>query len=126
MATTLTTSGACFLKAGKYMSEVLSGSAVIGRTDYIVDEWINQAEDSINDETRYDWVTNYNSLTTNTKQILDDIASSKVAIQIVNYDSSGWPLTRQAETSMDINNDIVNKGLKTLKEDKVKTFMGAT
>lgn len=117
MTTTLCTSGAALHKAGLNVN--ISGAA-------FADEFVNQAEGVIMVNTRYDWVTNYNSLTSGAKLLLQQTASDLAAIYLINYSMSGYTSRMEASTMLDVLSDRAQISMGYLK-DKVKTdYMGAS
>jgi len=112
MSWTLTTSGAAIVKAGANKSGVitLSGAELA--------KWSDNAEGYIVATTRRDWVTDYASLSTEIKNILDDIASSHIAKQIISYDMSGYTSRFEATTMLDVQDDIIQRGINILKDFK--------
>ena len=63
--------------------------------------YIKQGEGQLSTSARYDWITNYSSISTVGKHILRDAASSYAAIFAVNYDMSGF--TSRQESLIMIN-----------------------
>lgn len=61
--------------------------------------YIKEAEGLVCLETRYDWVTNYASVSTIGKEALRDATASLAAIKAINYDMSGFT-SRQEATIM--------------------------
>lgn len=120
MAWTLCTSGAAVLKAGANANSTISSS---GAALLI---WSNEAEGIICAETTRDWVTNYASVGANFKQALADAATAKIAINIINYDMSGYTSRSEAQTMLDVNKDIYNTAMKILKDKNTQTKMGLT
>lgn len=115
MTFTLTTSGACLIKAGAGANPAVSGS--------YLDTFSDQVEAKICALTRKDWVTDYATIKTNFKNILSDVASDLIAIKIINYDMSGYTSRAEAQTMMDVLKDNADENLKALKEDKIKEVM---
>jgi len=109
MSWTLTTSGSAVLKAGNNADLSISGSALAS--------WSDMAEGRIVAETRRDWVTDYTGLGTEIKGILNDIASSLIAKNIISYDLPAYTRA-EAQTLLDVNDDIARAGLKVLKDFK--------
>jgi hypothetical protein len=120
MSFTLCSSGAIVIKAGKNVNSDAASSGAI------LEQFSDEAEGRICAETRYDWVSNYASIGSNFKPILTDVSSSLAAIKLVMYDMSGYTNRGEAEDVLNINFDLVQKALKVLADDKVKTKMGAT
>ena len=114
MSWTLCTSGAAVLKAGTHANSIsTSGSALA--------EWSTEAEGKIEADTGFSWVTNYSGLSTGIKGALSEVCSSLIAMKIIAYDVTGY-LRREADTLMNFNDEIVTKGLATLKDKAVNTL----
>lgn len=113
MAWTFCISGAAIAKAGTHANSTLIayGDATI------LDGFSEQAEGRIGAETRRAWSGSYTSLPTEIRGILNDIASSLIAINIIGYDTTGY-LSREADTLLNINDGIATSGLKILKDFK--------
>ena len=109
------TSGAAKLKAGANANETIvgSGAALL--------EWYNEAVGRIECETSTAWSDNLSLITSGAYFLLGDVASSLIAMRIINYDLTGY-LGSEARTMLDINDDIVNKGLQILKDPKSHTL----
>ena len=63
--------------------------------------FIKMAEGILSTAARYDWKTNYSSISTIGKEILRDAASSYAAVLAMNYDMSGY--TSRQETLVMVN-----------------------
>ena len=101
----LCTSGAAILKAGVNANSTItaSGSALLG--------WYTEAEGYIS-------MLIHTDATTLTGPVLvaaGDICSSKIAMNIIAYDTTGY-LSREADTLLNVNDDIITKGISTLRE----------
>ena len=112
MGWTLTTSGAAISKAGANANSTVIASGAL------LLKWSDQAEGKIVAETRRNWVTKHSDLATDVKSALDNIASSEIAKQIINYDMSGYTSSSEALTMMNIQDDVVAKGMRELKDFK--------
>lgn len=64
--------------------------------------FIKMAEAQLSTSARYDWVTNYSSVSDIGKEILRDAASSWAAILAINYDMSGFQSRQEALTIVNI------------------------
>ncbi len=100
-------SGQAIRKAG------LNANSAITLSGAAMDKWSDESEGFINSETRRDWITNPASA--NFSGALADIASSHIANKIINYDMSGYTSRIEAQTMLDVNADIVRKGIAFLK-----------
>ena len=116
MSWALTISAAAVAKAGLHANTTITAS---GST---LAKWSDDAEAWIEQVTNTAWIDNVGTLSTSAKAALSDVASSKIAMNIVAYDPTGY-LTREADMLMNWNDDIVNKGISALKgkADKLKT-----
>ena len=64
--------------------------------------YIKKAEGKICLDTRYDWVTNYASVSDIGKEILREAVSCYAAIAVINYDMSGFTSRQEALTMVNI------------------------
>ena len=118
---TLTSSGACLIKAGKNVSSDFSAS---GASNAKWETVINEVTAQINAATRIDWSGAYATLPANTKQVLGETASCLAAIYGIAYDMSGYTGRGEAEDMINVLRDIALRNLKTLDEGKTKEFLG--
>ena len=117
MSFTFCTSGAMVRKAG------LNANSTITASGSALSEWSSHAEALICNNTRYNFISNYSSLTSGIKEILGDVASSLGAMQIINYDMSGYTSRTEAETMLDIQRDFAERGLALLKDKNREDFI---
>jgi hypothetical protein len=82
------------------------------------------AEGKICMDTRYDWVTNYASVSTIGKEVLRDAVASLAAIDVINYDMSGFTSRQEALIMVNVlwarYREIVNQ---IVKDNKYKEFI---
>ena len=124
---TLCTSGMVLAKVGTgRSSDFDSGdaNAMVG-SDAKIDLWISEAESYINALTRYDWVAVYSSLAADKKKILQELASSYAAMNVIAYDMAGFSSRIAAENKMVFLNNAVLRCVDILKEDKTQIFIGS-
>jgi hypothetical protein len=108
-------SGAAVEKAGGNMPSIPTEATWM--------RWISGAEAYINSATRYNWSDNYAALNDDVAFVLNDTASSIVAMKAIAYDMSGFTSRAEAQTMLDILDDEVKRNIKILQDDKVKTFV---
>ena len=120
MSWTLCTSGSAIVKAGANANStiVASGSSLA--------EFSDEVEGTICTKTRYNWVSNYSSITSQFKPILANIASDLIAMKIIGYDLSGWASKNEYLTMLNILKDNSDKCFDALEKDEYKKKMGAT
>ena len=105
---TLTTSGAAIRAAGlNANSDIISSGAAMA-------SFSDLAEGFIEAETNTNWVSNYSTLSTSSKNALSQVASALWGNMIVRYDPTGY-LAREADAILNLNDDIVTKGLSALR-----------
>ena len=109
------TSESAVAKAGTHCNAI-SGSAVT------MAKWSDEAEGFIMVKTNTDFSGSYSILEPAVKGILSDVASSMIAKRIIVFDTTGY-ISREADTLMNMNDDIENRGLKVLegKPNQLKT-----
>ena len=109
------TSGSAVAKAGAHCNAV-SGSEVT------MAKWSDEAEGAIMLRTNIDFSGSYTSLTPQIKNALSDVCSSYVAMDIIQYDTTGY-YAREADTLMNRNDEIINVGIKELENGgNLKTY----
>jgi len=113
MSWTSDISGAAIAKAGEKAN--ISGA--------LLDKWAEQAQGQICVATLKNYVASYPTISNAaTGYLLADIGSSMVAKQIISFDMSGYTSKREAETMLDVQDDVVQKGIGALKELKDKSI----
>ncbi len=115
MTWTLTTSTAAVIKAGT------NANSTITVSDTALGKWSDEAEGFVEVATHRSWVANHSTLSTGIKNILSDVASSKIAMNIIAYDTTGY-LSREADTLLNVNDDVIQKGIATLRDFKNSTL----
>lgn len=94
---------------------IASGAAISDFSDY--------AESLINNQLRYNFSDTYSTLNTDVKRILDDVASSLGAMQLIAYDMSGYTSRAEAQTMLDLQRDTAERGLQLLKDKNRGDFI---
>ncbi len=113
MSWTFCTSEAAVAKAGVNVSS--TSSAVVTMAT-----WSAEAEGSIEVETGKTYFDKYSSLPLGVSGALADVCSSKIAMKLISYDTTGY-LSREADTLLNVNADIIQKGIKDLEDfSKIK------
>lgn len=86
--------------------------------------YIKKAEGKICLDTRYDWVTNYSSVSTIGKEILREAVANLAAIAVIQQDMSGFTSRQEALTAVNIlwarYADIVKR---IVEDNKYKEFI---
>lgn len=103
----------------------LAGAQV--NTTYIAEaytnEYIKSVEGIICARARYDFVTNYSSISTIGKQFLKNLTASGAAMKAITQDLSDFPGQSKGEILLDALALDFNNGLNLLMDDKFKVFI---
>lgn len=105
------TSGSALAKAGEH--NAMTTAANLALSGSLLLEWYHQAEGRIEYETNTAWSGSWATLDNGTKYQLSNVCSALIAMDIISYNNTGY-LTREADTLMNKNNNIVNTGLRLL------------
>ena len=95
-AGTLCSASEAIYKAGENANVTAASSLAL------LNVWVKEAEGKICLDTRYDWVTNYSNVSTIGKEILREATSCLEAVDIINYDMSGFTSRQEALTMVNI------------------------
>jgi len=117
MSWTLTSGAYVIDESGLYYNSGISGASLT--------RWSDEAEGVIVATTRYDWVTNYASLPTSAKQILNETTAKLIANNVIKWDTSGFSSLADATTLLDINTDIITRNLEILRDQKYQEKLDA-
>lgn len=86
--------------------------------------FIKMAEGKLCMDTRYDWVTNYSSVSTVGKEVLRDAVSALAAIDAIAQDMSGYLTLDEAKQLIDVNWARYAEIIKRIVDDnKYKDFI---
>lgn len=110
------TSGAAVMKAGLNVNQGITASGAA------LERWSNEAEGEIMARTRRDWSGSWSSLPSGIKYALSQVASSMIAKQMIAFDMSGYTSRDEAITMLNVQDDIIEAGLKVLEDFKSNTL----
>lgn len=79
--------------------------------------YIKLAEGALSASARYDWVTNYASISTIGKEILKEAAASYAAAKVINYDMSDFTSRQEALIMINILWACYQKTISLLEKD---------
>lgn len=103
-------------KAGENASATSSAEAY-------TNQYMTEAESEINVMTRHNWSDDYSGLDVDVKGILKMIASNLAAINVIQYDMSGYTSRVEAEDMVNILRDSALRGMSILRDKKQQTFL---
>jgi hypothetical protein len=92
---TLCTNGNVGYKAG-------ANASATSKAETYTNVYIKEAEGKLCLDTRFDWVTNYSSVSTIGKEVLREATSCLAAIDVINYDMSGFTSRQEALVMVNI------------------------
>ena len=116
MAQTIGTSASAVKTAGANINATIAVDA----TQILI--WANQVEDELCATARYDVVTNYGSLTTQGKKILDQIVDAKVAQYLINYQPEAIG-TIGASLRLNFLQNVISQGMNKINDGKIKSYL---
>ncbi len=99
------------------------GASATSNVEAYINDFMAQAESTINSMVRYNFSDNYAVLSADTKQILKEIASNLAAIYVITYDFSGYSSRTAAEDVINVLRDAALRGLSILRDKKVQDFI---
>lgn len=111
----LTTSGAVLLKAGKNVSNDVSGATVV--------QFINDAEGYVNAVSGVQWTEIIGTVNSGGVFLLNQIVSSLAAIDAVAYDPSGYTSRVEAEDIINVLAYKAELGINQLREGGTTKFL---
>src|SRR3990167_4073744 len=89
----------------------------VSNVEAYINDFMTQAESTINSMTMKNWSDSYSSLNVDVKGVLKEAASNLAAMYVINYDLSGFSSRLEAETMLDVLRDGFERCVKILKED---------
>jgi hypothetical protein len=113
MAWTLCTSGSAIAKAGLNANSTLTAYGGTNKT--ILDTWSDEVEREIEAQTGLSIVDNF--LTYALSGSASAAASSKIAMLIIGYDTTGY-LSREADSILNVNDQIYKDNIKNMRDLK--------
>ena len=95
-------------------------------TDTMKTESLLQAESRLNTATKFNWSDWYaGSPDVDLKSVVTSVTASMVAMEAINYDMSGYTSRAEAQTMLDVLDDIVGKSIKILSDQDQKNWIEA-
>lgn len=117
----IATTGAVLFKAGRNVQTsggtLLTSAAMMMRA-------LSGAESYVNTASGYNWSDTYSSLDKDLKYVISDAVANIAAINIINYDMSGYTDRQEATTMMNVLWGLTQDDLDVLKDSDRRAFMG--
>lgn len=108
-------------KAGTNVSSLITAAVDTGFV--FSNDFIAQAENTINVATRFNWSDAFSTLNIDVKSILTEVASNLAAIYAISFDMSGYTTRAEAETMLDVLRDGALRGISILKVILAQDFV---
>ena len=115
MAWTLCTSGSAIAKAGTNVNSLFNAYGEPYKTH--IDTFSDEAEGEIELQTGKTFIASFASLPAGIQGAAGDVASALIGMKLIAFDTTGY-LSREADTLLNVNDDIITKGLAKLREFK--------
>ena len=100
-----------------------SGASATSKAEAYVNQYMMEAESYINSVCRYNFSDAYTSLNDDTKGILKECATCMAAINVIQYDMSGYTSRIEAEDMVNILRDAYLRCIQLLRDKKVTDFI---
>ena len=100
-----------------------ANASTTANVEVYINDFMTQAESTINSSVRYNFSDNYAALNTDVKGILKEVASNLAAIYVIQFDMSNFVTRTEAENMVNILRDAALRGLSILRDKKVETFI---
>ena len=100
-----------------------AGASAVANVEAYINDFVSQAESTINVMTRYNWSDAYSGLSADVKKILSETASNLAAIYVINYDMGGYTSRTEAEDMINVLRDIALRNISILRDLKQQDFM---
>ena len=107
------TSGSAIAMAGANANATLVAYGGANKT--ILDAFSEQSEGDMMLETGMDLSGSLTAMAPGVKNAVANVCASKIAMKIIVFDTTGY-LSREADSLLNVNDDIINTGMRVLKE----------
>ena len=115
-----------FATTAEVVRKAGANASAVAVVEAYVNDFIAQAESTINSICRYNFSDNYATLNADTRNILKEAASNIAAMYIINYDMSGFTSRVEAETMLDVLRDGALRATSLLRDKKVQDFINGS
>lgn len=95
-------------------------------TEAYINDFMTQAESTINTLSQLNWSDTYSTLNIDTKNILKEAASNLAAMYVIQFDMSGFTSRYEAETMLDVLRDGFVRAVSLLRDIKKRDFINGS
>lgn len=85
--------------------------------------YIKMVEGHICTRAKYDFVTNYSSISPIGKEFLRQLTAAYSAVMVLNYNMAGYTSRTEAQTMLDVCYSIVSEGMNLIDDDNFVEFI---
>ena len=100
-----------------------TGANVTAKETAATDVYVLEVESLVNVLTRHNWSDDYSTLNADVKDILKEVTSSLCAINVIQWDMSGFTSRIEAEDMINVLRDAALRGMSILRDKKSQEFM---
>jgi len=100
-----------------------SNASTTANVEAYTNVYIKQAEAFVCASARYDYVTNYASVSTIGKELLRNVTSAYAAVMVIEYDMSGYSSKEEAQTMLEFCWNTAVEGINLLRDEKYRQFV---
>jgi hypothetical protein len=111
-----------FATTAEVQRKVGSLASSTANTETYINQYMTEAESSINALTNFNWSDNYSSLNVDVKGILKETASDIAACYVINFDIGAFG-SSTAQTMLNFLIYKIERNIEILKEQKNKDFV---
>ena len=112
-----------FATTAEVQRKVGADASATSNTEAYINQFMTEAESYINAATLYNWSDAYGDLDVDVKGILKRAASCLAAIDVINYDLSGFVAPSEIQTRLSVLYQTAKDCIKELKVKSTQTFM---
>jgi hypothetical protein len=112
-----------FATKAEVLRKAGDGASATSIAEAYTNDFMTQAESTINVMTRKNWSDLYTGLNTDVKAILKETASNLAAIYVINFDMSGYTNLTEAANMINILRDVALRNISILRDLKQQDFM---
>lgn len=115
-----------FATTAEVMRKAGANASSTSNVEAYINDFITQAESTINVMTRRNWSDDYAGLNVDVKGILKEAASNLAAMYVIQFDMSGFTTLGEAESMITILRDGFIRNISILRDKQMETFIDGT
>lgn len=100
-----------------------ANASTVSNAEAYINDFMTQAESTINAQTRYNWSDAYSGLNADVKGLLKEAASNLAAMYVIQYDMSNFTSREEAQTMLDVLYERYVSAVSVLQDKKTEVFV---